>query len=102
MTDKKRMYGLNLIGRIRVFRKDKEVKGKDKKTYIISDVWFNVSEKNEDGTWFNESTNLLFKKGLDIPINNRTIEIDSFPVVTGNGKYRKVAYMVKDWGYSED
>lgn len=101
MTDKNKMYGLQTLGRVRVFRKDKEVKGQNKKSYTISDVWYNVSEKEEDGTYFNQSQNLLFKRGLDLPENNRTIELSAFPVITGNGKWRKIALMVTDWGYSE-
>ena len=102
MTDKKKMYGLQTLGRVRVFRKDKVVEGQNKKKYDISDVWYNVSEKEEDGTYFNQSQNLLFKKGLDLPENNTTIELAAFPVITGNGKWRKIALMVTDWSLSED
>lgn len=102
MTDKKKMYGLQTIGRVRVFRKDKVVKGTNKKTYDITDVWYNVSEKEEDGTYFNQSQNLLFKKGLQLPENNTTIELAAFPVITGNEKWRKIALMVTDWELSED
>lgn len=101
MTNKK-MYGLQTIGRVRVFRKDKVITGKNKKTYDISDVWFNVSEKEEDGSYFNRSMNLLFKRGLALPENNTTIELAAFPVITGNGDYRKIALMVTDWELSED
>lgn len=102
MTDKNKMYGLQTIGRVRVFRKDKVVEGQNKKKYDISDVWYNVSEKEEDGTYFNQSQNLLFKKGLELPENNTTIELAAFPVITGNGKWRKIALMVTDWSLSED
>lgn len=102
MTDKNKMYGLQTLGRVRVFRKDKVVEGQNKKKYDISDVWYNVSEKEEDGTYFNQSQNLLFKKGLDLPENNTTIELAAFPVITGNGKWRKIALMVTDWSLSED
>lgn len=101
MTDKNKMYGLQTLGRVRVFKKGKVVKGKNKKSYVITDVWYNVSEKEEDGTYFNQSQNLLFKRGLDLPENNRTIELSAFPVITGNGKWRKIALMVTDWEYSE-
>lgn len=102
MTDKKKMYGLQTLGRVRVFRKYKVIEGQKKKKYEISDVWYNVSEKEEDGTYFNKSQNLLFKKGLDLPENNTTIELSAFPVITGNGKWRKIALMVTDWSLSED
>lgn len=93
----KQQYGLTLFGAIRVFRKDKEITGKNKKTFTISDVWFNISEKEEDGSYFNRSQNLLFKKGLGLPENNTVIQLSGFPVITGNGEYRKIAYMVTEW-----
>lgn len=91
-------YGLNVLGAIRVFRKDKDIQGKGKKTFTVTDVWFNVSEKEENGDYFNKSMNLLFKKGLEYPENNSLITINSaFPVITGNDKYRKIALMVTDY-----
>ena len=90
-------YGLNILGTIRVFRKDKEIQGKGKKTFNVTDVWFNVSEKEEDGSYFNKSMNLLFKKGLEYPENNTVIQLTGFPVITGTGDYRRIAFMVTDW-----
>ena len=95
--NKKSQYGLNILGAIRVFRKDKEIQGKGKKTFNVTDVWFNVSEKEEDGSYFNKSMNLLFKKGLDYPENNTVIQLTGFPVITGTGDYRRIAFMVTDW-----
>ena len=93
-----KQYGLTLFGVIRVFRKDKEITGKNKKTFTISDVWFNISEQDEyDGSYFNRSQNLLFKKGLELPENNTVIQLSGFPVITGNGDYRKIAYMITEW-----
>lgn len=92
-----KQYGLNLLGVVRVFRKDKEIEGKNKKVFTVNDVWFNVSEKEEDGSFFNRSQNLIFKRGLALPENNTVIELHAFPVITGNGDYRKIAYMVTDW-----
>lgn len=91
-------YGLTIMGNIRVFRKDKTITGKNKKSYDIHDVWFNVSEKEEDGTYFNRSMNLIFAKGLDLPASNQVINIVSgFPMITGNGDYRKIAIFVQEW-----
>jgi hypothetical protein len=91
-------YGLTINGNIRVFRKDKVITGKNKKSYDISDVWFNVSEKEENGDWFNRSMNLIFKRGLELPDNNQVINIlSAFPMVTGNGDYRKIALYVEAW-----
>jgi hypothetical protein len=66
-------YGLSVLGKIRVFRKDKEIQGKGKKSFTVHDVWFNVSEQDENGNYFNKSMNLIFKRGLDIPENNTVI-----------------------------
>ena len=41
--------------------------------------------------------NLLFKKGLDYPENNTVIQLTGFPVITGTGDYRRIAFMVTDW-----
>lgn len=94
-------YGLTLLGKVRVFRKDKEIKGKNKKTFTVTDVWFNVSEKEDDGSYFNKSMNLLFKRDIGMPENNTVIELAGFPVITGNGDYRKIAFMVTEWTEAE-
>lgn len=91
-------YGLNVFGNIRVFRKDKIIQGNGKKTFEVTDIWFNVSEKEQDGTYYNKSMNLLFKKGLDKPTNNQVIKIiEAFPIITGDGDYRRIALMVGQW-----
>lgn len=96
-------YGITLSGVIRVFRKDKEIQGRNKKTYNITDVWFNTSEKDDNGNWFNISTNLIFPRNIDPPENNKVIEIiEAFPMITGNGDYRKIVYYVKGWHYAAD
>jgi hypothetical protein len=96
-------YGLTVNGKIRVFRKDKTIEGQNKKKYDITDVWFNISEKEENGDWFNISTNLIFKRGLELPENNQVIEIlSAFPMVTGKGNYRKIAYYVEAWEIAVD
>jgi hypothetical protein len=94
-------YGLAVTGKIRVFAKDKEVKGKGKKKYTITDVWFNVSEQEEDGSYFNRSMNLIFKKEMEKPTNNSLIELEGFPIITGNDDYRKIALFVNGWNYAE-
>lgn len=95
----KQQYGLHLHGVVRVFRKDKDIEDKAKKVkFTVSDVWFNVSEKEEDGTWFNVSTNLIFKRGEAVPENNTVIHILSArPMITGKGKYRRLVYFVEAW-----
>ena len=98
MTNQKQDYGLTLSGNIRVFRKDKELQAKDKAKFTITDVWFNVSEKEDNGDWFNRSANLIFPRGGEKPENNTVITIlEAFPVITGKGDYRKIVYYVKHW-----
>jgi hypothetical protein len=95
-------YGLTVNGNIRVFRKDKTITGNNKKTYEIKDVWLNISEKNEDGSFYNKSMNLIFKRGLEVPENNTVINIISAsPMITGNGDYRKIALYVEAWEAAE-
>src|SRR5699024_3487625 len=102
-TKTKQDYGLTLTGVVRVFRKDKEIEDKEKKVkFTISDVWFNVSEKDDTDNWFNISTNLIFKRGIEPPLNNSVIEIiEAFPMINGSGKWRKTVYFVKGWHYAE-
>lgn len=91
-------YGLTITGNIRVFRKDKQIQGRNKKTYDITDVWFNVSEKNVDGSFFNKSMSLIFKKDLAKPENNQVINIISaFPMLTGDGDYHRISLYVESW-----
>lgn len=98
-----KQYGLNLYGVVRVFRKDKVVAAGNgsKKTYDISDFWINVSEKNEDGSYFNKSVPLIIKRGLPLPENNSLIELAGFPMITGNVKgdkdYRRIGLYVSEW-----
>lgn len=95
-------YGLTLSGTIRVFRKDKDIDGKNGKVFTVTDVWFNTSEKDENGEWFNISTNLIFPRKTELPENNTVIEIkEAYPMVTGSGKYRKMVFYVKGWEYVE-
>lgn len=100
MANEKIKYGLTVSGIIRVFRKDKDIQGKNNKVYTVTDVWFNVSEKNAGEDWFNISINLLFPRNADRPENNTLIHIkEAYPLITGSGKYRRVAYYVKEWDY---
>jgi hypothetical protein len=96
-------YGLTVMGNIRVFRKDKVVTGSNKKKYDITDCWINISEKNEDGSYFNKSMNLIFKRGLAYPENNQVVTINSaFPMITGSGDYRRIALFVEDYSVADN
>ena len=94
-------YGLNINGVVRVFSKEKQIQSNGN-TFNITDVWFNVSEKGENGEYENVSTNLVFARNVVPPVNNSIVYInEAFPVLRGKGKYRKVAYFVKSWNYVE-
>ncbi len=93
-------YSLHVMGEIRVFAKTKEVKGAKNKTYSITDHWFNVSEKQEDDSWFNRSMKMIFGKDSDKPGNNEIIMIkDAGFLISGSGQYRRIALFVRDWEY---
>lgn len=98
MTNK---YGLTFEGNIRVFTKEKEIKGANKAVYKVTDVWFNVSEQEENGQYFNRSMNLIFKRDAEKPESNKIIHVKGFPIITGNGEYRRIALFVQEWGYTE-
>ena len=100
MTNNKQDYGLKLTGVVRVFRKDKQINSNGN-SFTISDVWFNTSQKDEQGNYDNVSTNLFFKRGMEPPINNSIIEIiEAFPMINGKGQYKKTVYYVKGWHYA--
>lgn len=93
-------YGLTLSGVIRVFRKDKDINGKNGKVFTVTNVWFNTSEQDENGEWFNISTNLIFPRRSELPENNTVIEIkEAYPMISGAGNYRKLVFFVKEWEY---
>lgn len=102
-----KQYGMKFYGTVRVFRKDKQVASPTnaKKKYDISDLWVNVSEKNEDGSYFNKSMPLIVKRGLDLPENNTLIDFSGFPMISGNVKgdkdYRRIVLYVEDWKATE-
>lgn len=97
----KQNYGLQLTGIVRVFRKDKDITSNGN-SFKISDVWFNTSEKDQNGNYTNIATNLIFKRGIEPPLNNSIIEIiEAFPMINGKGQYKKVVYYVKGWHYAQ-
>ena len=97
-----KQYGMKFYGTVRVFIKDKEVQvAGSKKKYVISDLWVNVSEKNEDGSYFNKSMPVIIKRGLSLPENNTVIDFAGFPMISGNVKgdkdYRRIVLYVEEW-----
>ena len=94
-------YGLSVLGNIRVFRKDKEITGRGRKTFTVTDVWFNVSEKNEDGSFFNKSMNMIFKRDTEKPENNKIINVISGRfMISGDGDFRRMSLFVEAWEYA--
>lgn len=102
MSNNNSQYGLAITGKIRVFRKDKTIQGRGKKKFEITDVWFNISEQEEDGSYFNKSMNLIFRKDDPRPDNNSVIFLEGFPMITGDGDYRRISVFVNSWEYAED
>jgi len=96
-------YGLHVMGKIRVFSKTKEIQGAKNKKYTITDHWFNVSEKQEDGTWFNRSMKMIFDRNSDKPGNNEIIVIkDAGFIISGSDQWRRIALFVRDWEYPDE
>ena len=94
-------YGLTVNGKIRVFSKSKEFENKEtKKKFTITDHWFNVSEKELDGTWFNKSMKMFFPRNTEKPDNNTVIIVkEGRFLITGKEKYRQIALFVKEWDF---
>ena len=92
-------YGLQLVGNVRVFRKDREVQNPETMAkYKVSNLWFNVSQKLNDGTYDNVSMNLIFPKDQPKPDNNTIITItEAFPMISGQGQYKRIVFYVKSW-----
>ena len=94
--------GLKLEGKVRVFSKTKDFTGKNKVKYSITDHWFTVGEKLENGEWDNRSMNLFFRKDTETPNHNTDIIIkDSWFFLTGEGKYKRISIFVNEWEYGE-
>ena len=97
-----KQYGMKFYGTVRVFSKYKEVQAvTSKKKYGVTDLWVNVSEKNEDGSYFNKAMPLIIKRGLPLPENNTLIDFAGFPMISGNVKgdkdYRRIVLYVEEW-----
>lgn len=98
-------FGLKPTGTIRCFSKERTVTGTDKKKteYDITDYWFNVSRKEENGEYVNKSVKILFKKDAETPENNSTIVVtDAFFTVHGNGEYARIALFILAWDYIDE
>lgn len=91
-------YGLQLVGKIRVFTKTREIKGSNLSKYTVFNTWFNVSKKDANGEYENVSMNLIFPKNEPKPDNNTIINIvEAFPMISGQGQYKRIVFYVKEW-----
>lgn len=93
-------YGLQVTGIVRAFSKTRKVKSAEtKKEYTITDHWLNVSEKDENGVYFNKGMTMIFgREAKAVPNNNELVCLDdAFPMITGTGDYRRIALFVRAW-----
>ena len=94
-------YGIDTHGTIRVFAKSKGIVVKGK-TVSITDVWTNLSQKNEVGEYENVALKLIFKKDDETPENNTLIKFSGFMTKSGKGDYSRPAILVQEWDYVEE
>lgn len=90
-------YGLKSVGVIRIFSKEKEIKG-----YSITDYWTNISRRDENGDWINSPLKVYFGKDAEVPEHNSLIGIeDSNLFLSGKGNFKQIALFVREWDYVE-
>lgn len=98
---KKNDYGLLIVGKMRIFSKERTVKSKGEK-YNFVDYSITISRKKEDDTWYNHYIPCFFPKDMDRPENNSIIAIqDSTLFITGNEGYEKLSLFIRKWDYAE-
>jgi len=89
-------FGITTQGKVLVFSKEKQIKD-----FTITDYWFTVGKKDDQGNWENKSMNLVFRKDDDKPDHNEEIVIeDGFFILKGKGSYQQIAIMVMEWDYA--
>lgn len=97
-------YGLQVVGRIRVWVNEREVKSKGK-TYKFTEWVTSLGRKNEDGEYDNVYIPIFFPAGTedeDKPEHNSIIFITQARLfVTGRGKYAKLSLYIEDWEYDD-
>ena len=99
---KKVRYGMNVIGYIRVYCVEKQIKVGNNISYIRS-YWTILSRKTDDG-WLSKSIPVYFAKDLELPEHNSTIGlIDAWLFLVGNDdKNLRIALYIEDYEEVEE
>ena len=96
-SKKKVRYGMNVVGYIRVYCTEREIKIGNKIS-VIRSYWTNLVRREGDG-WLSKSIPVYFAKDLEVPEHNTTIGlIDSRLFLVGNGdKNLRIALYIEDY-----
>lgn len=95
-SKKKVRYGMNVIGYIRVYCVEKQIKVGNNISLIRS-YWTNLSRKTDD-EWVTKSIPVYFSKDLDLPEHNSTIGlIDAWLFLVGNDDNLRIALYIEDY-----
>jgi len=102
--EKRVLYGMYVVGVIRVFCNERTVRSKkDGKEYTFEEYTTTISRKEENGKYTNLYVPVFFEKGLDKPENNSLIMVqESNLFVSGNKGYERIALYVKQWDYHDE
>ena len=102
--EKRVLYGMYVVGVIRVFCNERTVRSKkDGKEYTFEEYTTTISRKEENGKYTNLYVPVFFEKGLDKPENNSLIMLqESNLFVSGNKGYERIALYVKQWDYHDE
>ena len=96
-SKKKVRYGMNVMGYIRVYYVEKQIKVGNNVSLIRS-YWTNLIRREGDG-WLSKSIPVYFAKDLELPEHNTTIGlIDSRLFLVGNDdKNLRIALYIEDY-----
>ena len=94
-SKKKVRYGMNVVGYIRVYCTEREIKIGNKIS-VIRSYWTNLVRREGDG-WLSKSIPVYFAKDLEVPEHNSTIGlIDARLFLVGNNNLR-IALYIEDY-----
>lgn len=94
--NKKVRYGMNVIGYIRIYCVEKQIKVGNNISLIRS-FWTNLSRKTDD-EWVTKSIPVYFAKDLEVPEHNTTIGlIDARLFLIGDEKNLRIALYIEDY-----
>lgn len=95
-SKKKVRYGMNVIGNIKIYCVEKQIKVGNNISLIRS-YWTNLSRKTEN-EWLTKSIPVYFAKGIELPEHNSTIGlIDARLFLIGDEKNLRIALYIEDY-----